>query len=90
MLHQVALDAGCPFEALRESSGNCALPCPRDADDQDDHGLPGYLFLLADHESIVNRDGAGDSQRQPSADRNGPAGGSITGTPTQRQLRALA
>jgi hypothetical protein len=56
MLHQVTLDTGCPFEALRESSGNCALPCPRDADDQDDHRLLRYVFVLADHESILTWD----------------------------------
>jgi hypothetical protein len=65
MLHQIALDAGCPFEALRERSGNCALPCPRDAHDQDDHGLLGYVLVLADHESILTWVVAEDPEAQP-------------------------
>ena len=50
MLHQVALYTSGPLQSLRERSRNGALPGPWDADDQDDHGLVGYLGRLGDHE----------------------------------------
>ena len=39
--------------------------------------------------AIVSRDGPGDSQRRPSADRNSPAGGSSCGMRDQRKVMTL-
>lgn len=53
------------------------FPAPGDADDQDDHGLLGYVFVLVDHESILTREPSRKTRRPTPPHLNAPSGTAV-------------